>query len=674
MKIKAISDKNENTFIDSMMKLYEKKRKWLNKKIHNKHIDYKESDSNEDNCTNFTNLKKNLQNSKSFVPPIYQNIIKKNPIHKLAFSPSNSTIIIPSLDLPRDKNKMSLSQEIPKKKNFTKNFIKYIKLILQKNKIKNKKKNSTIHEKLKKKTTNIDFYSEKSITELDKKINSLYETFPIKIKKQIETLIKLKIHIKFFNDVLNDINRKLDIRDSTHNEIDDDRGLQSHLFSKIAECIEEHRKYLSENEFIINQEIDPKIFFKSQTAFPSSLSTSKSTGCLFPFTKLRSPLQQKRDEIEKIIKNSKREEIFRLKQGTLLKTIKKVDLNHEQVDHEVQTSCVNNEKTIDSNNDVNNTSTLFKELSAKNIESQAKNGFDDKSPHLSIYASGTSTINNANAKPDIIVPPKPKKVIKHKKNKKKEKLISEDNFGEPKKTFPINLTQKEEEIQPQEEKPHKIEIKVDLNKQKEIKHTLLQKIDSVEGKKQDENKEPAIDKEAIKELRRKYLEREKKFKRLSKDNLVEQKIIDVKSSEFNIKDFFFQSGTSELRKKKELKVLKLTQELNYLLSQDQYGSDQNLFEEFKEKINSLKKFDNETYLAYLNDNYDFIQNELNTLKLIKQNEREINDFLYHYQSDINQIKLTKELKVPKIKLITFDEEIEYILSENDLNTQKNCLI
>ena len=77
MKIKAISDKNENTFIDSMMKLYEKKRKWLNKKIHKKHIDYKDSDSNEDNCTNFTNLKKNLQNSKSFVPPIYQNIIKK---------------------------------------------------------------------------------------------------------------------------------------------------------------------------------------------------------------------------------------------------------------------------------------------------------------------------------------------------------------------------------------------------------------------------------------------------------------------------------------------------------------------------------------------------------------------------------------------------------------------
>ena len=61
-------------------------------------------------------------------------------------------------------------------------------------------------------------------------------------------------------------------------------------------------------------------------------------------------------------------------------------------------------------------------------------------------------------------------------------------------------------------------------------------------------------------------------------------------------------------------------------------------------------------------------------KLVEHMEREINDFLYHYQSDINQIKLTKELKVPKIKLITFDEEIEYILSENDLNTQKNCLI
>lgn len=673
MKIKAINDKNENTFIDSMMKLYEKKRKWLNNKIHKKHIDYRESDSNEDNCTNFTNLKKNLQNSKSFVPPIYQHIMKKNPVHKLALSPSNSTIIIPSLDLPRDKNKMSLSQEIPKKNNFKKNFINYIKLILQKNKNK-KKKNCTINEKLKK-NTKIDFYSKKYNSELDKKINSLYDTFPIKLKKQIDTLIKLKIHIKFFNDILGNINRKLDICDSKNNEIDDDRGLQSHLFSKIAECIEEHRKNLSENEFIINKEIAPQIFFKPQTAFPSSLSSSKSTGCLFPFTKVRSPLQQKKDEIEKIIQNSKREETLRLKQGTLLRSIKKINLNHEQIDHEIQTSCVNNEKTIDSNNDVNNTSTLFKELAAKNIENEEKKGFDDKSPHLSIYASGTSTINNANAKPEIIGSPKLKKGKKHKKSKKKENLTPENNNEEPKISFPINVTQKEEEeIKPQEEKPLKIEIKVDLNKQQDIKQILLEKIDSAEGKKKDENKEPVIDKEAIQELRRKYLEREKKLKRLSKDNLVAQKIIDVKSSEFNIKDFFFQSGTSELRKKKELKVLKLTQELNYLLSQDQYGGDQNLFEEFKEKINSLKKFDNETYLSYLNDNYEYIQNELNTLKIIKQNEREINDFLYHYQSDINQIKLTKELKVPKIKLITFDEEIEYILSENDLNNEKNCLV
>lgn len=32
MKIKAINDKNENTFIDSMMKLYEKKENGLIKK------------------------------------------------------------------------------------------------------------------------------------------------------------------------------------------------------------------------------------------------------------------------------------------------------------------------------------------------------------------------------------------------------------------------------------------------------------------------------------------------------------------------------------------------------------------------------------------------------------------------------------------------------------------
>ena len=95
------------------------------------------------------------------------------------------------------------------------------------------------------------------------------------------------------------------------------------------------------------------------------------------------------------------------------------------------------------------------------------------------------------------------------------------------------------------------------------------------------------------------------------------------------------------------------------------------FEEFKEKINSLKKFDRETYLSYLNDNYDYIQEELNTLKRLKKNERDINDFMYHFVSDQKQTKQLRYLHVPDIKLVTFEEEIEYIISENSVDRKSN---
>ena len=277
----------------------------------------------------------------------------------------------------------------------------------------------------------------------------------------------------------------------------------------------------------------------------------------------------------------------------------------------------------------------------------------------SLYSSVKNSVVNSEEKN------KKKKKTSTKKKKKEEPKVETKKEMPSTKKEEIPVQKEEEEIPKQE----KIEIKVNLEKQLESKHSILQKLDSVEKK--PEEKKEELTEEQLQELRKKYTERERRIKRISKDKIIDPKILDIKEENFNINDFFFPKGTDEQQKQKELKVLKLTQELNYLLSQEPQNGDQTLFEEFKEKINSLKKFDRETYLSYLNDNYDYIQEELNTLKRLKKNERDINDFMYHFVSDQKQTKQLRYLHVPDIKLVTFEEEIEYIISENSVDRKSN---
>ena len=56
------------------------------------------------------------------------------------------------------------------------------------------------------------------------------------------------------------------------------------------------------------------------------------------------------------------------------------------------------------------------------------------------------------------------------------------------------------------------------------------------------------------------------------------------------------------------------------------------FEDFKEKVNSLKKLSNEEYIEYLLNNYKEIQEELNYVKQANTKAREINQFVKELNS------------------------------------------
>ncbi len=59
------------------------------------------------------------------------------------------------------------------------------------------------------------------------------------------------------------------------------------------------------------------------------------------------------------------------------------------------------------------------------------------------------------------------------------------------------------------------------------------------------------------------------------------------------------------------------------------------FEDFKEKVNSLKKLSSEEYIEYLVNNYNEIQEELNYVKEANTKAREINEFVKELNSSRN---------------------------------------
>ena len=665
--MKSIVYKNENGFVDKLKRMYERKK--------NKMFSYLKSKSmsmsniiNNDNSSRFDDNNMTIESSMCSsmrktnikIPPLFRNMKMNNTslhsMHKLALSPSGSSslIMFPQSNTSSLKKNASMPTLL-KHTNFTMNFLKYIDLVLKKHNDKSTKrgKQTTI-------PRTIYACSFRSSNTIDNKIASLYSTFPYKIKKQLEKMKSLNIHIKFLMKAKLDILRQIDICDTRNQPIEND-DFTSSLFTSMADFIDQNHEH---DDFVVNQEIDPSRFFKPNIQF-NEMEKPKE---FFKYSDRDNKMKIKHEMITRLLKESMKKEKMQRKILRKINNITLLQHWNDKVNNEAQTdNCnMNNESHIiagtksSNNDDVNDTDILFKELT-KEKKVEEKKIPEENKVNWSLYSSVKNSVVNSEEKNKK----KKKKKTSAKKKKKEEPKVETKKEMPSTKKEEIPVQKEEEEIPKQE----KIEIKVNLEKQLESKHSILQKLDSVEKK--PEEKKEELTEEQLQELRKKYTERERRIKRISKDKIIDPKILDIKEENFNINDFFFPKGTDEQQKQKELKVLKLTQELNYLLSQEPQNGDQTLFEEFKEKINSLKKFDRETYLSYLNDNYDYIQEELNTLKRLKKNERDINDFMYHFVSDQKQTKQLRYLHVPDIKLVTFEEEIEYIISENSVDRKSN---
>ena len=664
--MKSIVYKNENGFVDKLKRMYERKKNKMFSYLKSKSMSMSNIINNdnssrfdENNITIESSMCSSIRKTNVKIPPLFRNMKMNNnslhSMHKLALSPSgsSSSILFPQSNTSSLMKNASMPTLV-KHMNFTMNFLKYIDLVLKKHNDK-----STKREKQATRYKTIYACSFRSSNTIDNKISSLYSAFPYKIKKQLEKMKSLNIHIKFLMKAKQDILRQIDICDTRNQPIEND-DFTSSLFTSMADFIDQNHEH---EDFVVNQEIDPQRFFKPNIQFNEVEKPRE----FFKYSNRDNRMKIKHEMISRLLKESMEKEKMQRKILRQINNITLLQHWNDKVNNEAQTdNCnMNNESHIiagtkSSNNDVNDTDTLFKELTKEKKIIEETKVPEESKVNWSLYNSVKNSAVNSEEKSKK----KKKKKASEKKKKKEEPKIEVKKEMPPPKKEEIKV-ENEEEIPKQE----KIEIKLNLEKQLESKHSILQQLDSVEKK--PEEKKDELTEEQLQELRKKYIERERKIKRISKDKIIDPKILDIKEENFNINDFFFPKGTDEQQKQKELKVLKLTQELNYLLSQEPQNGDQTLFEEFKEKINSLKKFDRETYLSYLNDNYDYIQEELNTLKRLKKNERDINDFMYHFVSDQKQIKQLRYLHVPDIKLVTFEEEIEYIISENSVDRKSN---
>lgn len=124
----------------------------------------------------------------------------------------------------------------------------------------------------------------------------------------------------------------------------------------------------------------------------------------------------------------------------------------------------------------------------------------------------------------------------------------------------------------------------------------------------------------------------------------------MKENESNKEDD--ENAKNEL-KLKELKLIKINQDINNILSNERLFSDQNqsILDEFREKIESLKAFSKEEYNAYLAENFAFIQEEIEQIKQARDHELRINMFVKSLNKSQSRIIEMKKIKASTIKIL-----------------------
>lgn len=110
------------------------------------------------------------------------------------------------------------------------------------------------------------------------------------------------------------------------------------------------------------------------------------------------------------------------------------------------------------------------------------------------------------------------------------------------------------------------------------------------------------------------------------------------------KKFFFDlDNTEEVEKRKNMLLLKMSQDITYGIAKGDFTEkDKSLFEEFKRKIEELRNFDDKTYVLFLENNFSYFQEELDMLRKIREDEKRINDFIRHMNNDIEVDNLKKK--------------------------------
>ena len=671
------------------------------------------------------NSEKNVFKPFKNIPPVYKGLSKyllKKKKYNNSFSNERSVSIISSYD--NNNLQLNLSGKKEEIEKFSSNnFKKYILLVLQKEKIIEKKENI---KKINEKKCNLIFknaYSqtfiksdlkeekiEMKVRELDKKIEKIFNKFPQKVKREINKMKQLKIHIKFCKEMLNSIMRNLDIREDNNFPISEsERNLESKLYSKLLNYIEEYNeknKNIIDFDVIIKNDFELEKCYSKENYFPPSnyeeeIKTKRNLIKIASESELFNT-KNKHKSIDEMIKNSiKKNKEKKTEVESIIKKL--INFSNGLIQRALHSEKY--KKKIKKFR-LNSSSKVFPKTERKNYFFYSFHEIKDNSNEKQYLKD-----KEEKKKVDIKELFKKKYFPEKKEEKKKRKIVnyivpdykektrsSLSDYINNGKIENINNTKRKtkrrktikrenEDIIIRDDSPksrsEKKENEILLNL-KESKKEKKEKKEEKEIKKSTERKKES--KEVKKEEKEKRKEKvELKIKDIKKRNKIKipDELLKKKESKAKLnKYYFFQeeerenktpihidfnnSDSYERKKKekiqKEIKALKLQKELDYFLNEEEDSfakeRDKLFFEDFKEKINSLKNLSREQYVEYLISNYSNIQEELDYVKDARKKAREINDFVDELNFDRLQYKSNHQFLSRKSKVI--DGNLEFL--------------
>ena len=534
---------------------------------------------------------------------------------------------------------------------------------------------------------------------IDKQIVEIFSKLPFPLQKQINEMLHLKIHVKYCENMFDSLNRKLDIRDNTNNPISDKTAIESNLYKDMIDFIYYHKtNYSKHNDFTIMKEITPENMYiqsirekhkqicldadKNKENIPKTLYSSKNE-----LINIRNKRKIIQDIIDKSMKegkvrekkfkelNEKRLNYFLIKEANhSTKQIKNTQRNTIETGYpnkqkitfqqksklQIYTKINNpiNIKKVNHNNDKNSlndqinnvNSTISKQNSI--IQNYSSNNTNTNNIVISNNNTVTTCCVNDKAMSD-----RPPEIIRP------EELIASTNDEQKQSSQGIK-------------RQRVADNKLKYQRQQKAKQTIINQLDNA-TKKKEENDFSVADKDLIEKIQ-KYKNEQKQIRALrpKRQTLLEPRILHLANLNKVCTKNYFLEGTEQDKeyKMKELRAFKLSQEINYFLSvnKPKTENEKNLFEEFKEKINSLKQVNDEIYISYINDNYEYLQEELENLKKIRESEKQINDFIFHLNNDIQNNSMQRHILGEMIRFK--DTEVigqEYALHEKDYIIEEN---